>query len=242
MTHAAALRTTLITSFTLLLSNSIVCAQTDVPAVVENESAPIYESNPIATPSNAKPAQKQVDKLDAAKKASSGIAEARPGERVTNPAHSILNLDTKLGGVEIKGTKISDFGYKGPGDMRTHLWNAHAKELIKNGITESKLMAMTVPEVQEWHNRFHDVGEDGHHEDEQSHLGTIEQQPMTSSTTTYVDPVSGTTVYRFSDYNHSEYSQPFYGQPEIIYEQGTIIEGPATYGFQGGIQSWSIDQ
>ena len=48
-----------------------------------------------------------------------------------------------------------DIGYKGPGDMRTHLWKDHSADLQRNGISHAKLMAMPMPLVQKWHNFFH---------------------------------------------------------------------------------------
>ena len=201
MTHVATIRTTLFTSLALLVCNSIVFAQDDVPAALENQSVPVIESEPILTSPDVMPAAPEVDQVNLAEKQpGSDVNQARPGERVTNPAHEILNLDTKLGGVEIKGTKFTDFGYLGPGDMRTHLWNAHSTELIENGITEHKLMAMTVPEVQEWHNRFHGAEASADHPHEDGELGgqdAIAQQPMTSS--------------------------PIYGDGTIVYEDGTIV-------------------
>ena len=216
-----AIRTTLITSFTILLCNSIVCAQ-----------------------DGSTPAKKQ---------RSSAIEQARPGERVSNPDHLILNRDTTLGGGAVKITTLNDFGYEGPGDMRTHLWNGHARELIENGFTEHKVMAMTAAEAQKWHNHFHGAeGSPEHHEDdgEQSHLNTIVQQPTTPLSPTYANaPVYGTIVYGNSEYNHSGYPQSVNSQPGIVYEQGVIIQGSTPYGGlqtqlqpiilnQGEIQSW----
>lgn len=48
-----------------------------------------------------------------------------------------------------------DVGYKGPGDMRTHLWRDHSSDLEENGISQESLMAMPMESVQKWHNYFH---------------------------------------------------------------------------------------
>ena len=250
MTHAPAIRTTLMTSFTLLLCNSIVCAQDGIPTVVENGSVVVSESESIATSTNVILVEEVVDETNLAKKQTgSEVAQARPGERVSNPDHLILNFDTTLGGGEVRGTGPNDYGYMGPGDMRTHLWNGHSKELIENGITEYKLMAMAVPEVQKWHNHFHGVEgspEHPHDDEEQGHLKTIVQQ--SPSATYYVDD----QVHGTSAYENSGYLQSVYGQPEIIYEQGVIIQGTTAAGFefqmqptilnQGLIQSWTSDR
>ena len=49
----------------------------------------------------------------------------------------------------------NDWGYEGPGDMKTHLWEGHSDDLQRNGISHAKLMAMPMPLVQKWHNFFH---------------------------------------------------------------------------------------
>ena len=66
---------------------------------------------------------------------------------------------------EIQGAVISEsggihiispcYGYSGPGDMRTHLWNDHADDLKANGISEEQLNSMPMETVQKWHNFFH---------------------------------------------------------------------------------------
>ena len=228
MTQAVAIRTSL---FTLLLCNSIVNAQDVVPTVVENPSVPVVESESIATPIEVLSVEKNAiesnptKKQPGSKQLGSEFPQARPGERVTNPAHEILNLDTKLGGVEIKGEKFTDFGYLGPGDMRTHLWNAHSKELIENGITEFKLMAMTAPEVQKWHNYFHGVeGSPEHPHDDHDQNDTIVQPSTMPLSPTYVyDPVYGTVIDGSYGY-YPEFPQSVIGQPGIVYEQGVIIQ------------------
>ena len=48
-----------------------------------------------------------------------------------------------------------DYGYDGPGDMRTHLWDHHASDLKSNGISQSQLNSMPMSTVQKWHNFFH---------------------------------------------------------------------------------------
>jgi len=54
------------------------------------------------------------------------------------------------------GVYISpDYGYAGPGDMRTHLWNDHSADLKANGVSQEKLMSMPMATVQKWHNFFH---------------------------------------------------------------------------------------
>ena len=54
------------------------------------------------------------------------------------------------------GTLISkDYGYAGPGDMRTHLWAAHRNELQANGVSQGQLNSMPMATVQKWHNFFH---------------------------------------------------------------------------------------
>ena len=264
MSQAIAIRTTLFTSFTLLFFNSIVYAQANVPVgirigvpkVVQKQLVPVIKSESIAAAPKMMPAKKKVDKSNQpTKQPSSAIQQARPGERVTNPAHAILNLDTTLGGVPINGTGPNDFGYMGPGDMRTHLWNSHAKELIANGITEYTLMAMAQTEVQKWHNHFHGVEgspEHPHDDDHHGHLDASGQQPTMSSSATYVeDPVYGTIVIENSGYYNSGYPQTAYGQSEIIFEHGVIIQGatpheletqmPSTIQNQAVIQSAPID-
>ena len=234
MANAFAIRTLLLTSFTLLLHNSIVCGQDLAVPAVENQSVPASdsESTAISTkamPAKALPAEKNVENSNAVKKQSgSEIKQARPGERVTNPDHSILNLDTTLGGVAVNGTDPNDYGYLGPGDMRTHLWNAHSKALIENGITENKLFAMTVPEVQKWHNHFHGVEgspEHPHEDHEDGNIATAEQSTMPTSPTYGDDPFNETIIYENYGYDNAEYPQSIYSQPEIIYDQGVILEG-----------------
>ena len=228
MTRVAIL-TTLLTPFTLLLCTSMLYAQEDVVAGSQNRFVPpIIQADVAAKSINVTSAGPNVDQLNRTyQQPGSEIPQARPGERVTNPAHGILNLDTTLGGVPVKGANSGDFGYIGPGDMRTHLWNSHAKELIENGITEFKLMAMTVPEVQQWHNHFHGMEgspEHPHHDDDHGQLDSIDQKP-TMSTPTYVDdPIHGTIVYENPIYSASGYHQSVHGQPEIIYEQSAIIQ------------------
>ncbi len=48
-----------------------------------------------------------------------------------------------------------DYGYDGPGDMRTHLWNDHSSEMKQHGISHDQVMAMPMEKVQKWHNFFH---------------------------------------------------------------------------------------
>jgi len=48
-----------------------------------------------------------------------------------------------------------DYGYAGPGDMRTHLWAAHRNELQANGVSQAQLNSMPMATVQKWHNFFH---------------------------------------------------------------------------------------
>ena len=242
MTNSIAIRTTLTISFTLLLCNSIVQAQDDVPAVVENQTAPTAKQVESLVPStNVISTEKAVDKLQrAAKKPNPALPQVQPGERVTNPDHLILNLDTTLGGIEVKGTKPIDYGYKGPGDMRTHLWNAHSSELIANGITENRIMAMTVPEVQQWHNFFHGVeGSPEHHDDDDhaSHASTIVQPTTGPASSFYFDEL-GNQIFIFenSEYVDPGFPQPEFEQPEIIYEGGFIIQGPASYEFETEMQ------
>ena len=218
MTRAVANLTTLITLITLLFCNSIACAQADDSTKVETVEGKFEETTQTKVQAN------------------STMPQAIPGGRVTNPEHLILNSDTTLGGVEIKGTSPKDFGYLGPGDMRTHLWNGHSKELIQNGITENKLMAMTVEEVQKWHNYFHGVEDSPEHlhdDVEQSSLHTNVQLPMVPESSSYVDDqVYGTIVYENSGSQNSDYFQSVDGQPEIIYEQGVIIQGSANFEYE----------
>ena len=257
MTHAIAIRISFITSLTLLLCSSIVCAQDDVTAIVGDLSVPASESESMAKSTDKLSAEKSVDKSDSSEKQpSSETKQARPGERVTNPDHDILNSDTKLGGVEIKGEKLTDYGYLGPGDMRTHLWNGHSNELIENGITENKLMAMSVPEVQKWHNHFHGVDgspEHDHVDGEHNDHETIAEQPVTNPSPIYADESGeGTIVYESSVYDDSGYSQPMYGEPENVYGGGVVVGESSVYGFetpmepmilnQGFIESWPSDQ
>ena len=251
MTQSATIRTSLIASIILLSSNSIAGAQVGlpvgVPVVVKNRLVPIIESESIAKPTKVMSATQSVDKSSGVKKEQgAAIPQARPGERVTNPAHGILNLDTTLGGVEVKGTKPTDYGYLGPGDMRTHLWNAHSQELIANGITEYKIMAMTVPEVQQWHNYFHGVEgspEHPHDDDEQNHLDTSVQQPMMVPSPAYGDAsIQGSNRYEDSGYYHLEYPQSVYNQPGIIYQQGEIVQEFSPSGFETQMQPMILNQ
>ena len=48
-----------------------------------------------------------------------------------------------------------DYSYAGPGDMRTHLWDAHRNELQANGVSQAQLNSMPMATVQKWHNFFH---------------------------------------------------------------------------------------
>ena len=48
-----------------------------------------------------------------------------------------------------------NYGYSGPGDMRTHLWNDHANDLKANGVSRAQLDSMSMASVQKWHNFFH---------------------------------------------------------------------------------------
>lgn len=48
-----------------------------------------------------------------------------------------------------------NYGYAGPGDMRTHLWNDHASDLRANGVSRDRLNSMSMATVQKWHNFFH---------------------------------------------------------------------------------------
>ena len=242
MTQTVAIRITLITSFTLLLCNSIVWADDSVPADAKNRSVSVNISDTVATSTNEMSAEKKADKSASGKKqTSSETPQARPGERVTNPDHLILNPDTTLGGGEFNGPGINDYGYAGPGDMRTHLWNAHSKELIKNGITENKLMAMAVPEVQKWHNHFHGVEgspEHPHDDHEQSDSSSLTEQSATTASPIYggesVDGtiISGTIIYENSEYDNSGYPQPVYGESETFYEPGVIIQDSFPYEFE----------
>ena len=245
MTHPPAIRTTLLTLFALLLCTLTVCAQDLVPAVfvdpgenlVENPSVTVNESESLTTSANLIPTEKNAEKPKPEKQQlGSEITQARPGERVSNPDHLILNSDTTLGGVLVNGTKPTDMGYLGPGDMRTHLWNGHSEELIDNGITENKLMAMTAAEVQKWHNHFHGVeGSPDHPHDDgkQGHLNTIVQQATMHSSPIYVDdPAGGTVIYEDFGDSNSEYPRFEHGEPEIMYQQGVTIEGTTAYDFE----------
>lgn len=58
-------------------------------------------------------------------------------------------------GQGVTGYNASDIGYDGPGDMRTHLWEAHAHDLRANGVSHGLLMSMPMSTVQQWHNFFH---------------------------------------------------------------------------------------
>ncbi|MDB4766099.1 hypothetical protein OAG71_00280 [bacterium] len=247
MTQAIAIRTTLFTFFALLLCSSIVSAEDDVAAIVGTLSAAVDESESGVTPTGVPSSEENIDKSDSAEKLKNSTTEqARPGERVSNPDHAILNSDTTLGGVEVNGPNPNDYGYLGPGDMRTHLWNGHSNELIENGITENKLMAMTVPEVQKWHNHFHGVEgspEHPHEDGEHSHHDTIVQESEMSTSPTYVDDsFEGTIVYEYSEYGDSEYSEFAYGQPDVFYDQGVIVEGATSYGYQADDQSTIISE
>lgn len=135
--------------------------------------------------------------------------------------------------------------------MRTHLWNGHSNELIENGITEHKLMAMTKPEVQQWHNYFHGVeGSPDDHldDDEQSRAITFVEQTTMPLSPNYVgEPVDETIDYEMIvdghyEYDNSAYSQSGYGQSEFIYEQGIIIEGATSYEFETQIQPTILSQ
>ena len=256
MTQASAIRITFIFSLMLLLCDSIVCAEEGFTALSQNRPVPVKESESTKMPADVKSAEKDVVKLDTQKKQpdseKSEIAQARPGERVTNPDHAILNPDTTLGGVAVNGTGINDFGYLGPGDMRTHLWNAHSKELIENGITENKLMAMTQPEVQKWHNHFHGAEGSPEHDDHDN-SDTIDGQTKTPQSSTYDDDPFGeaTTVDGNYEYSNSGYPDVVYGESEIIYDQGVIIGESMPYQYEtpmesttlnhGVIESWSTD-
>ena len=48
-----------------------------------------------------------------------------------------------------------NYGYSGPGDMRTHLWKDHGDDLKANGVSKNQLMSMSTETVQKWHNFFH---------------------------------------------------------------------------------------
>ena len=48
-----------------------------------------------------------------------------------------------------------NYGYSGPGDMRTHLWKDHANDLKANGVSRAQLDSMPMTSVQKWHNFFH---------------------------------------------------------------------------------------
>ncbi len=48
-----------------------------------------------------------------------------------------------------------NYGYQGPGDMRTHLWNDHHSEMSDNGFTEAQVLSMSLDTAQKWHNYFH---------------------------------------------------------------------------------------
>jgi hypothetical protein len=48
-----------------------------------------------------------------------------------------------------------DYGYSGPGDMRTHLWNDHQGEMSANGWTQAQVETMSLATAQKWHNYFH---------------------------------------------------------------------------------------
>lgn len=237
MTKALATSTTLMTFFTLLGCNALVFAQESVTTIIGTMTVMENDSEPLAPPTHLKSAQTNVDQSGpAVLPPRVTMPEARPGERVTNPEHGILNPDTKLGGVVVNGPNPNDYGYLGPGDMRTHLWNGHSSELIENGITENKLMAMTVPEVQKWHNYFHGAQSHPDHHDDHDHahaqVNTIIHQPEVLSTPSMIGgPAQGTIVYENSEYGNSVHPQFFNAQPEIIYEQGVIIEGSTSYDF-----------
>jgi hypothetical protein len=46
-------------------------------------------------------------------------------------------------------------GYAGPGDLRTHLWNDHSTDLQAIGISYNQLYAVSMDQIQQWHNQFH---------------------------------------------------------------------------------------
>ena len=246
MTQTIFIRTSSTALFSLLLCSSIVLAKDGAATAgenpVENRSVSDVEPESIAAVTTAMPVEHNVQQLTPAEKQSNATTpQARPGERVTNPDHLILNSDTTLGGVEVKGPKLNDFGYLGPGDMRTHLWNGHANELIANGITEHKLMAMTVPEVQQWHNYFH--GAEGspeqHHDDgEQSHLVTIVEQPAMLQSPNYVgDSVHETNFHENSGFNDAGYPQLADGEAEMIDEKEFVIQGTMIYESKNPMES-----
>lgn len=237
MTKAHPFFTTLTTSLALLWCSSHVSAQESVATIVGTLTAMDSQPEPVAPSTNVTSPQKSANQSSPAnKRPTARLPQARPGERVTNPEHGILNPDTKLGGVVVNGPNPNDYGYLGPGDMRTHLWNGHSSELIENGITENKLMAMTVPEVQKWHNYFHGAQSHPDHHDDHDHahaqVNTIIHQPEVLSTPSMIGgPAQGTIVYENSEYGNSVHPQFFNAQPEIIYEQGVIIEGSTSYDF-----------
>jgi len=257
MTQAVAIRTTLITLLALLMSSMMVCAQNDVTTFVGTLAVPDDESGPISMSTNVISAERNSDKSNTEKnQPATATPQARPGERVTNPDHLILNFDTNLGGAGVNGPNPTDIGYLGPGDMRTHLWNDHSNELIDNGITEHKLMAMKVAEVQKWHNHFHGVGGSPEYhlnDGEQYQLDTIVQQSAMPPSVAYVEkPVNRTIFsgaistatidYENSAYNDSEQSPQVYGQFEIVHEQAVIIDRSVHYAVETPMQSNILNQ
>ena len=49
----------------------------------------------------------------------------------------------------------NDYGYEGPGDMRTHLWNDHKQEMMAYGFVRAQVESMSPETAQKWHNFFH---------------------------------------------------------------------------------------
>ena len=82
------------------------------------------------------------------------------GAVVQGTSHQAPVVQTQLGQGQFTqgpgGMLISkDYGYAGPGDMRTHLWAAHRNELQANGVSQAQLNSMPMSTVQKWHNFFH---------------------------------------------------------------------------------------
>lgn len=79
------------------------------------------------------------------------------------PTYNFSGVQTvNYGGIQSSGFSAQgghiidpNFGYSGPGDMRTHLWNDHAADLRANGVSQGQLMSMSMATVQRWHNYFH---------------------------------------------------------------------------------------
>lgn len=248
MTKALTLLNRLIICLALTCCIPPASAQEAGPTLNGTVTVVFNESKPIATSTNfkTKPTHDSGEQVSSSKtQPAPKSPQSRPGERVTNPEHLILNSDTKLGGVAVNGPNPNDHGYLGPGDMRTHLWNGHSRELIQNGITENKLMAMMQPEVQKWHNYFHHAGGHPEHDSHPNHIshadhnyqqplphhGSLGQQPAPTTSPIYFDqPAEGIIVYGNSQfdqlphYDHSVYA------PETIAPQGVIIEGSTFYG------------